>query len=242
MPAKIGILGRSEGGWTGTLAASRDPKIAFVILSSGSAIRPSEQTLFSTERALGARGASPEESKAGADAKAALWTYYRRVVTDPAWAQTASGMAARDAVTSRLRSFARFAPEIPQDVADPTKMPMTYFQAFVRKIDFDPDPVFRSVRAPLLEVIGTKDDVVEPESTIAAFDRLRAEGHDVTVRSLPDVGHSLLVTGPAPRYPDDYLEFAVRWARERVDRETHSTRSATTGRSALRASRELPRR
>lgn len=88
----------------------------------------------------------------------------------------------------------------------------------MRKIDFDPGPVFRSVRAPLLEVIGANDEVIEPASTIAVFDRLQAEGHDVTVRVLPGVGHSLLVTAPAPRYPEGYPESAVRWARERVDR------------------------
>ena len=37
-PKKIGVLGRSEGGWVGTLAAGRDADLAFVIMSSGSAV------------------------------------------------------------------------------------------------------------------------------------------------------------------------------------------------------------
>lgn len=73
----------------------------------------------------------------------------------------------------------------------------------------------------MLEIIGASDEVVAPASRIAVFERLRADGRDVTVRSLPDVGHSLLVTGPVPRYPDDDPDVAVRWARERVDRVTH---------------------
>lgn len=97
-PDEIGVLGRSEGGWTGALAASRDPKIAFVIMSSGSAIRPSEQTMYATERALQAAGASPQEAKSGTEAKAALWAYYRRVARDFPWAQTAAGRGARDAI------------------------------------------------------------------------------------------------------------------------------------------------
>lgn len=123
---------------------------------------------------------------------------------------------------ARLRSFARFGAEVPQTVADPATTSLAYFQAFVRRIDFDPGPVFRSVRAPILEVIGANDEVVEPASTIAIFDRLRADGHDVAVRVLPGVGHSLLVTDPGPRYPEGYPEFAVRWARERVDRVRHA--------------------
>ena len=51
---------------------------------------------------------------------------------------------------------------------------------------------------------------------------------DRSLRALYSFHASLRLTGPAPRYPDDYLEFAVRWARERVDREIHSTRSATS--------------
>jgi predicted esterase len=74
------------------------------------------------------------------------------------------------------------------------------------------------LRAPLLELLGEDDDVVEPATTIAALERLRATGHVVTVRTFPGVGHSLLLTTPlGPRYPADYLEFLTQWARDRVD-------------------------
>ncbi len=215
---KIGILGRSEGGWVGTLAASRDPKIAFMIMSSGSALRPSVQTMFWTRGVLSAKGAKAEEIEAAVHAITARWSYYRRVAQDEAWGRSAAGQSEREAVEKRLRSFARLAPEISQSVADPLREPPAYFRAFVQRIDYDPTLALRTVRAPLLAVIGAQDDVVDPASTISAFERLRANGGDFTVRMLPGVGHPLIImTDQGPRYPEDYPEFAVRWARERVD-------------------------
>lgn len=218
-PHQIGVMGRSEGGWVGTLAAGRDPDIAFVIMSSGSAVAPHGQTLFSTRNALRARGANPEEVENAAAAKAALWAYYRDVADDPAWALADKGRSARLTVEARLRSFARFAPEIPQFVADPAKRPAAFFRAFTRKIFFEPAPAFEALKVPLLQIIGDKDDVVDPASTIAELERLRARGLNVTIHVLPDVDHTLLVRNAAtPRYPEDYPERAVRWAREQVDR------------------------
>lgn len=219
VPSKVGVFGRSEGGWIGTLVAGRDPEIAFVIMSSGSAVAPFGQNLFYTQNALRAHGATADEVKQAVAAKTALWSYYRDVAKDPAWGRSYEGLAAREIVERRLKLFKRFVPEIPQRVADPREKTPAFFQAFTRKIYFDPEPAFRALRTPLLEVIGANDDVVEPASTTAELERLRTGGLDVTIRSLPGVDHTLLVrAADGPRYPEDYPEFAVRWAREQVER------------------------
>ena len=220
VPGKVGILGRSEGGWIGTLAASRDPLIKFVILSSGSGVRPSEQTLFATAGSLRSLGASTQEVEAATAAKSALWTYYGRVANlDSIAARSADMQIARDSLEKKLRSFARFAPEIPQIVRDPAHTPPAFFRAFTHKIDYDPAPAFHAANAALLEIIGDQDEVIDPASTIAVFEGLRSAGRDVTVRILPGVGHSLVImTKASPRYPEDYPEFAVRWARAVIDR------------------------
>lgn len=244
-PGKVGLLGRSEGGWVGTQAAGRDPAIAFVIMSSGSAIAPLGQTLFYTRNALRAHGATADEANRGAEAKSALWSYYRDVATNRSWGISDEGLAARAIVEGRLESFERFAPEIPQRVEDPRERQPAFFQAFTRKIYFEPEAAFRALRTPLLEVIGANDDVVEPASTIAELERLRASGLDVTIRVLPNVDHTLLIkAAEGLRYPEDYPEFAARWARETVDRvrksyplredESERLRSRVPGPRALR--------
>lgn len=219
VPGKIGILGRSEGGWVGTLAASRDTSIRFVVLSSGSGVRPSTQTLFAIDRALRQRGASGEEAEAATGATSALWSFYGSIARmDPSGAAYGATREARDSLEKRLRSFARFAPLIPQTVRDPAVTSPAFFRAFSRKIEYDPMPAFLKARAALLEVIGSDDEVVDPESTTAVFKGLRSSGRDVTVRILPGVGHSLVIMTPdGPRYPDDYPEFVVRWARAVID-------------------------
>jgi hypothetical protein len=220
IPDQVGILGRSEGGWIGTLAASRDPLIKFVILSSGSGVRPSEQTLFATAGSLRSLGASTQEVEAATAVKSALWAYYGQVAKlDSVAARSTDMQSARDSLEKQLRSFARFAPAIPQIVRDPAHTPPAFFRAFTLKIDYDPAPAFHAANAALLEIIGANDEVIDPASTIAVFEGLQRAGRDVTIRTLPGVGHSLVVmTKEGPRYPEDYPEFAVRWARAVINR------------------------
>lgn len=220
IPDQIGILGRSEGGWIGTLAASRDSLIKFVILSSGSGIRPFTQTLFATRVALRSLGATAQEIEDATAAKSAQWAYYAEVAKMDSIAATSVDMLSkRDSLEKRLRSFARFVPQIPQNVRNPANNPTVFFRAFTNKIYYDPAPSFNTGSAALLEVIGTNEEVIDLESTIDVFERLRQNGRDVTVRTLTGVGHSLvMMTKEGPRYPEDYPEFTVRWAREVIDR------------------------
>lgn len=216
---KIGILGRSEGGWVGTLAASRDTSLRFVILSSGSGVRPWTQTLYAIGRALRERGASAVDVKAATGAASSLWEFYGRIARlDPSGVAHGVTREARDSLEQRLRSFARFSPLIPQTVRDPAITSPAFFRAFSRKIEYDPMPAFLKARAAILEVIGSDDEVVDPESTIAVFEGLQRDGRDVSVRTLHGVGHSLVImTSDGPRYPHDYPEFVVRWALAVID-------------------------
>ena len=126
--------------------------------------------------------------------------------------------AERDSLMRLLHSFARFAPQIPQNLSDPARTPSAFFLAFTNKINYDPIPSFRNSKAALLEVIGANDQVVDPISTAAIFEQLRLEGRNVSVRILPDVGHSLtIMTKEGQRYPEDYPEFVVRWARAQIN-------------------------
>jgi len=87
-------------------------------------------------------------------------------------------------------------------------------------IYYDPAPALSAVHAPLLEAIGANDEAVEPSSTLAVLDRLRTSGHDVTARTFPGVGHSLLIMdgGRILGYADRYLDYVVLWAKDQVKR------------------------
>jgi len=210
---RIGLLGRSEGGWVSMLAASHDRSIAFVIMSSGCAVTPAAEVRDWTRRSLAAKGFSRERIDDAVAAKAAIWNYYRDVLRGRATSDQ------RAAVVQRLAGFSDARPEVPAKIMDPAVDSRRKFVAFIHNIDFDPAPLLATLRTPLMEVIGSDDDVVEPKSTIAALERLRARGKDVAILTLPGVGHSLLVmdhgriVGYPPNYLESILDFACRSVR-----------------------------
>jgi uncharacterized protein len=217
VPTKIGILGRSEGGWVGTIAARRDPSIAFVIMSSGAADKPYDETLYWTRGALRAHGASESVIEQAVAAKTRIWDYYRSVANGKD-GDAATSHATRDAIIKSLREFQRYRPEIPSGVMDPSTEDVREFRAFAQMIYYDPAPDFEALRVPLLELLGMNDEVVDPKTTTAALERLRSTGHDVTIRTFAGVGHSLVVMDGTKMvgYPSGYLEFATQWASEHV--------------------------
>jgi len=215
-PARIGLLGRSEGAWVSALAASKDPAVAFIVMSSGSAVSPAEQVLWWTRTSLKAKGIPTARIEQAIDLKQSMWAFYRSAAAGNVDANALA--RTRASLLERSAAFADARPEVPSAIPDPATEDRRRFASFVATIDYDPGPAFQALRCPLLEAIGMSDDVVEPASTIAALERLRAAGRDVAILRLPDVGHSLLVIkdGRTAGYAPGYLESVVQWAADRV--------------------------
>ena len=214
----IGLLGRSEGGWVSAIAAAHDARIAFLIISSGTVLPPRQQSLDWTRRAMQAHGATESQIASGLEAKAAQWEFYAAVANGSLRGDALRTQ--REEIRGRLRQFDRFRPEIPVDVLDPSSEDPRRFGAFTRMILYDPAPTFSALRVPILAVIGEHDDVVEPVSTVAAFEQVRARGHDVTTSVFPGVGHSLLVMDGERivGYPPGYLDLLTSWASSHLRR------------------------
>jgi pimeloyl-ACP methyl ester carboxylesterase len=217
--SKIGLLGRSEGGWVSALAASHDPKIAFVIMSSGCAVGPLEETLYETRRGLKESGVSPDLVEQAAKFKTAIWEFDRRVAAGKTSTETLRSERAQllkqreDFLTSRLENFPY--------VMDPEVEDRRKFAAIANMIFYDPQPALNNLRAPLLEAIGTEDEAVDPATTLAALEKLRSAGHDITTKTFPGVGHSLLKMQGTTilGYADGYLDFIVAWSSSVVSRQ-----------------------
>ncbi len=214
--SKIGLLGRSEGGWVSTLLASRDPQIAFVIMSSGCAVGPVEESLYFTRRELRESGVSPDRIEQAARFKTALWEFDRRVAAGKTGAETLGSERAR--LLKQLADLREAKVENLPGVMDPAVEDRRKFAVLANMMYYDPQPALNTLRAPLLEAIGTGDEAVDPGTTIKVLESLSATGHDVTVKTYPGVGHSPLkmqgttVVG----YADGYLEFITSWAHNQV--------------------------
>lgn len=226
VPTKIGLLGRSEGGWVSPLAARRDPTIAFVVLSSGPAVSVLEQNLYELRIDFRAHGAPDSVIAEGLSLERAILQYYLRLFED----STIATASIHDSLQARLHAFQQqkrynFKARMPTTIA--TKIPRTPRQvAELHKLGYEPGPTLEALRTPLLAVLGGKDESVEPSTTIAVLERLRSAGHDVTILVYPDVSHGLLRAWyKGFGYPGDYLDSVTRWARDRVEKEPRSAGS-----------------
>ncbi len=55
-PRRVGVEGFSQGGWVAPLAASLDPRVAFVVVGSASGIDPMAQSVFEVQNEMRAAG------------------------------------------------------------------------------------------------------------------------------------------------------------------------------------------
>jgi uncharacterized protein len=218
---EIGILGRSEGGWVGPLAASQDPAIAFVIMSSGAALGPLDENLYWVKSTLHAEGATDSVVEQAVRFKRDQWAFYRGVAEGHFAGARAA--AIRDSLLRREQAFTKLQPVYFASVMNPATTPRREFEVSAHEMYYDPGPILSRLQAPLLDLLGANDEVVDPSSTITRLEDLRAAGHDVTWRIYPGVDHTLVVMqgDQIVGYPDGYLDFLTDWATQRVSRRAH---------------------
>jgi dipeptidyl aminopeptidase/acylaminoacyl peptidase len=65
------------------------------------------------------------------------------------------------------------------------------------ELGFDPPPDLQRLQVPELWLYGDADDRTPVDESVVILDRLKAEGHDITVKVYPGAGHGLLDTPPS---------------------------------------------
>ena len=85
-----------------------------------------------------------------------------------------------------------------------------------RLIRYDPAPVLRKTKVPILSLFGERDTLVPPQTNRAKMEEyLREAGNsDVTVRVIPNVGHDMesfaTLKGGAWSWPEKYWVWAKK--------------------------------
>jgi dienelactone hydrolase len=139
-PHKTGLWGFSEGGWVAPLAASRSPRVSYVVLVGASGVSPARQSAWALENKL------RHDGVAGA-----------LLQTMPV-------------TGTRFLADAGIFPEA----------------------DYDPMPVLRRLRQPVLAMWGNDQQSPPAESAGAIEKALRDGGNsDVTLRFFPQADHKL---------------------------------------------------
>jgi uncharacterized protein len=201
-PARITLLGASQGGWVGPLAASRSPEVAAVISLSGAGVSPYRQEAYRVEHMLRAAGA-PEDQIADA-----LAFFHHRAERfrrgDDLEAILADQLAHRDAP---------WYPVLGDDGV------VEHLAFMARIYDYDPAPVLARVSCPLLAIWGARDTYVPVAASAEAFAAgLGRAGNDsFRLEVIADADHGLRLppTGTderGPRIPD-LMEMVVSWLR-----------------------------
>lgn len=191
--AKIGLRGpllgwgASQAGWI-LPQLSADGALDGFIMHAGSAMRPGDLILAQVEAELRAYGFSGDEIDR-ARAYYALDTDVSR--GERPWEEI---NAAYEAVSASGAEWL-LGPPAARDAPERTLIRLM--------ADFDPGPYWRSNRAPVLALFGSKDWVVPAGANLAALERMTAPGASLSASIIPDANHLMFKaeTGLRDEYP-----------------------------------------
>ncbi len=203
-PKRIGLIGHSEGGLIAPIAASRSPRIAFIVLMSGPALPGDKILVAQGEHLLKLRGASTEAMAKQAESQQRVFEAAR---TNSGWDDVEKQFKADiDAQAAKVPEAQRAAMQQAgyQQVEAQLKSARTpWFRFF---LTFDPATVLVKVRCPVLAYFGELDFQVPADVNKPALEQVMAKSgnRDVTIKVLPKANH-LYQEGNT----GDFAEYAV---------------------------------
>ncbi|VXB22409.1 S9 family peptidase [Massilia sp. 9I] len=198
-PARIGVIGHSEGGLIAPMVAARDPKLGFVVMLAGPGVRGELLMVEQIALAAKARGvpdalvdqerelnravfaaivAEPQAEAAEARARQLMEEGERKGILPP-------GTAA-----ARARAFST-----------------PWFQAFLRH---EPGPGLRAIRQPILVLNGERDLQVPAAMDLAPIRTALKDNPRAVVKELPALNHLFQTarTGAGSEYAEIEESFA----------------------------------
>jgi fermentation-respiration switch protein FrsA (DUF1100 family) len=181
---RIGLVGHSEGGVVAPLAATRSRQVAFIVLLAGPGL-PGEKVLYLQGwKRLERTGAPAQVVARERNMQEQLYAVLKRERDN---ARAAEQIRAAWAAAGRTLPAAAQARSIAQ-------LTSPWFRFF---LGFDPRPVLRKVRCPVLALNGEKDSQVTAAENLPAIEAALREGgnRDFTVQVLPGLNH-LFQTAP----------------------------------------------
>ena len=183
-PDRIGLIGHSEGGLIAPMAAVFEPEIAFIVLLAGPGIGTPE--LLDLQRAAIARteGANPAQTEVSID-----WFRRAHAIILEESNDAAAGRRLR-ALYNDLDEEDKQLLGWPPEVLDLAVFQLVtpWYRYFLA---YDPAPLLKQVRCPVLALNGSKDVQVTPRENLAGIEAALQSGDnpDFTLVELPDLNH-----------------------------------------------------
>lgn len=178
---RVGLVGVSQGGWVGPLVASTRPEVAFFIGLTGGGLSPRATEEFDYERKLAHAGVTGAELT---NARKAVAAYFAYLAGDAPRAEITSLLEAGKAQTwYQVLGLHRVLPD------------ESFRAAWAWVPSLDPLPSIRSLRMPVLAIVGGLDR--DPATEVKAWQTgLAGNGSPRTeIRVVPGAGHVLTIGG-----------------------------------------------
>ena len=224
-PARIGLVGHSEGGVAAPIAATKQPDdIAFIVLLAGPGV-PMEDLLARQSQDL-ARvvGAGPEILEESAIWQKRVFSLLKQDLDRATLENQLRTLLQQQ--TAELTDEQRKAFGYTEAMME-SQMQMVLTPWFRQLLVYDPRVFLRQVKVPVLAINGEKDLQVAPGPNLAGIrEALAAGGNtDVTIREFPGLNHlfQTATTGAVAEYATieetfnaEVLTTISAWIRQRT--------------------------
>ena len=212
-PAKVGLIGHSEGGLVAPKVAAKDPKIAFIVLMAGPGVPLSEVLKVQRDKLSPAMGVTSDQVRRS------------QAILDHAIAAMRGAKDEAEAHERALKVIKAEGGDVIRSGAQAEQAANQLSSGWMRNLlDYDPRPTLAKVKCPILALNGSKDRQVAPEQNLPAIRQATAGNPDVTIVELPGLNHlfQTAATGAVGEYADieetiapEALETMSSWIRKR---------------------------
>jgi pimeloyl-ACP methyl ester carboxylesterase len=197
----IGVIGASEGGWTGPIAVNTSPHVTHAILTSAPPMSPNEQGYYEWSLELREEGMSEEDI---AEIMELERQRDRVRKTDTGWEALDEAIA----VAKRRPWY-----EAAGSPGRPNKKHSRY-EWMRRNMDYDPLPALKKLDVPVLLLYGAKDPLVDAKTSAEVMEKLAEdEGKDFTIYTYPDGVHNLTANGVT--YTKEHWDRIFGWLKKK---------------------------
>jgi len=200
-PKEIGLIGHSEGGMIAPMAAVESKDVAFIILMAGTGIAGKQVILTQTEAIGELMGIPNDKIKQGLDVDKKMYEVIRE--------DNDSVHAAGELKKIFYKSYNGLSEGEKKGKGDPKaefevllkRIMSPWFRYFIA---YDPYPVLKKVKCPVLAINGSKDVQVLPEENLSGIKKALQEGgnKNFEVKELKGLNH--LFQNAETGLPDEY--------------------------------------
>lgn len=212
-PRKIGVSGHSQGGWIAPLTSVMSKSVAFVITSAASGVSPDRQSIYHRAGVMREMGFSENDIKIATELREKLYASGRLLLENK---QNAA--EERRKVSVELEKYAKEpwferGAELPPNLDNDNPS-----RGALELLFFEPVPMWRKVKVPVLLLWGDKDAVVPVAEgrTIIENALKKAGNKDFTTKIFPNVNHGVVIVNQSktwdfPRVDLSYYDAMVDW-------------------------------